>query len=683
MGRFRAVLAYWVVALGVFTPSAAYAYIDPATTTYIIQIVTALVVMLGVSLSIFLYKFNMVSAKVKYGLYGIFYRGQNKGGGASAASHDANERTYVLPECGLAGTSTPPSDEDMAALGEPADMERMPPDPSGVALGKRVYRGRLKAALPVVLAVCLSFVFIGCLDLFTQNSTLMPFKLFEVTPVLLACFAACFVILIVAVPLFRGKVFEILLSLALAVLIAGYVQGNFLNMGLGELTGDPIAWGDYLGMTIGSAVFWVCVFAAVFLLWRYAQPVWRGLMVFAPVILIIIQSVALMSVLGAGIENRDGVYGTVDQSGETLSIAGINELSAGNNTVVFLLDRLDEEIIVEIEGMDSAFFDRLDGFTRFKDNMSYYVSTFPSVTTMLTGHHFYFDGLVGDYFSYAWENAEMMHKMKERDVDIKLYMAKGYTYGSIEDLQGIASNILVPEYDFDERVALVKLLKLSGFRYAPMPAKPLFWLSPTEFADAVIMTAEASPYVTNDFAFYQMLLTERLRLSDAPGTFVFYHLLGPHDPLWMDENIQRVDQSTPARQAMGVFGIIYEYIEQMKALGIYEDATIIITGDHGFMQGDVLERPALTGLFVKPGGVYGTPLGTDETSVNPDHFAATIMAGMFGDAEGFGSTYLEASERDAVIREYIQNLRRYEVTGDGRDFSNWRYIGTLENKSDW
>ncbi|MCL1896410.1 MAG: hypothetical protein FWG03_07685 [Clostridiales bacterium] len=702
----RVVLAYWAIALCFFTPGAAYAYIDPATTTYIIQIITALVVTVGVSLSIFMYRFRMISAKLRYGLYGLLRRfktkgdgssgvdqspglsqSQSPGDGSSAPPAPSALKPYAFPDYAIPGSLQPPTEEDLAELGVPVPpgMERI--ERKGSKLGdpgKRGYFGRMKAALPALLSACLTFILFGCIDLAAQNSMDMPFRLSEAAPAVFACFAACFAASLFVLPLFRGLLYEILLALVVCVLIAGYIQGTFLNIGLGELTGDEILWGAYGGMMAGSAVFWACMAAAVFALWRFAKPAWRGLTVFAPLLLIVIQAVALVPVLGSSGANQDGIYGTEwGGSEETLSVAGIDELAREKNTIVFLLDRLDEEFVDEIEELDPHFFDSLDGFTKFDDNISYYVSTFPSVTAMLTGHRYYFDGPVSGYFDYAWENAGLMHELKARGTDIKLYMARGYIYDKPEQLQGIASNILVPEYDFDARVALVKLLKLSAFRYAPMPAKPAFWLSPTEFADAIYLTSAASPYITNDFAFYDMLTTQRLKKTDEGQAFFFYHLLGAHDPIRMDENIQQSYDSTPARQAMGAFGIVYEYIDQMKALGLYEDATIIITGDHGMMQEDGVSSPALTGLFVKPAGSYGAPLARSQAPVCPGELAATIMWSMFGDSGGFGPTYFDIGEGDPAVREYITNLKCYEITGDGRDFSNWEYTGMLENKSDW
>jgi hypothetical protein len=197
------------------------------------------------------------------------------------------------------------------------------------------------------------------------------------------------------------------------------------------------------------------------------------------------------------------------------------------------------------------------------------------------------------------------------------------------------------------------------------------------------LSAEASPFVTNDFAIYEMLTAKRLKKSGESASFTFLYMHGAHDPIMMDENIQPSNDSTPAQQAMGAFKIIYEYIDQLKQLGLYDDATIIITGDHGMLHGDNVERPSLVGLFVKPAGSSGAPLAISEAPVCPDELAATVMEGLLGSAEGYGRTYFDVKEGDQVTREYISDLKKYVITGDGRDFENWEYVGTIENKSDW
>jgi len=133
------------------------------------------------------------------------------------------------------------------------------------------------------------------------------------------------------------------------------------------------------------------------------------------------------------------------------------------------------------------------------------------------------------------------------------------------------------------------------------------------------------------------------------------------------------------RQATGCFKIVYDYLDQLKALGLYKDATIIITADHPDYVGDDLTKPMHAALFVKPGGVEGTPLAYSHAPVCPDELPGTVMEGLFGNREGFGPGYLDMKEGDPADREFDVNLNRYEIEGDGRDFANWSLIGTFSD----
>jgi len=48
-----------------------------------------------------------------------------------------------------------------------------------------------------------------------------------------------------------------------------------------------------------------------------------------------------------------------------------------------------------------------------------------------------------------------------------------------------------------------------------------------------------------------------------------------------------------------VFHIVYEYLDQLKQLGMYENSTIIIFGDHGARKNDTkpLEHAIVTAPF--------------------------------------------------------------------------------------
>ena len=560
MRRLRFALAYWVVALGFFVPSVAYAYIDPATTTYIVQIITALVVMLGVSLSIFLYKFNMVSAKAKYGLYGLVYRLRNKrateGGrpcdDADTGLGDDDARRYVPPDYVMLGTGRPPTTAEMDALGEPDGIDKVTKNANREKPWEKGFLGRLKSTMPLSLAISLSFILIGSMVAVIQNPGSIQFGLAKAMPVLVFATIVCFAALAVVLAVFRGRAYMFVVSVAAAILIAGYLQALFLNGGLGELTGDEIEWGMYSVSIVANSLFWLGVFVAVFLMMRFTKSAHRAFLVFVPFLIVFVQCVGLVSAMYERVDSGDSISAYWQESNERLTFKGIYEVAYERNTIVILLDRFDQSFVYTVLDDDPKFFEPLDGFTMFEDNISHSAKTFPSVTEKFTGHMFRWDQSDSDYFADAWAGRNFMHELVEQGVDVRLYTFFGFVYDDIEQVRGFASNIGEVDEVINDRIALVKLLKLSGFLHSPMLAKQVFWLSSDEFDHAIVFTGETMPYLVNDFAFYDSLVEQGLSVTDeSRAIFSYIHLNGPHPPLVMDENVEHVGRSSYLQQTKG------------------------------------------------------------------------------------------------------------------------------------
>ncbi|MDR2715907.1 MAG: hypothetical protein LBB46_04080, partial [Coriobacteriaceae bacterium] len=118
---------YWFLASLVVPSELAWGYIDPATTTYIIQVSTAIVVTVGVSLSIFLYRFQMIVTNLKVlahalarrlgkaGLGGSPRRGR-PGAGATAAGAGAAAGVGAGAAAG-AGSAAPLTEAEALAAG--------------------------------------------------------------------------------------------------------------------------------------------------------------------------------------------------------------------------------------------------------------------------------------------------------------------------------------------------------------------------------------------------------------------------------------------------------------------------------------------------------------------------------------------------------------------------------------
>ena len=171
---------------------------------------------------------------------------------------------------------------------------------------------------------------------------------------------------------------------------------------------------------------------------------------------------------------------------------------------------------------------------------------------------------------------------------------------------------------------------------------------------------------------------------------------GNADNTYIDENGDDVglDNSDQERQARGITRIVGEYLQDMKSLGVYDDATIIITSDHGDWYAS-MEMPTESTepiLLVKPSG-SGSEEGIKSSNAPVSHadFHASVLKAMGASADvysKYGYTYEEIGEDMQRTRTFyhifhdlheakIRGWLKYEITGDVTDFSNWTYTGDM------
>ena len=159
----------------------------------------------------------------------------------------------------------------------------------------RPFKKRLALSALVGLALPFTFVTVGILELFMNNIGLFPFTISDLlTPTLLLSLL-CFVILTAVGGLLKGWFLDIYLSLEAGFLLAGYLQGNFLNLNLGEMTGDPIDWSQYTGHGIFNTLVWMVLFLAPLIVFTFWDKIWRKLIVILPAVLIAMQTAGLVS----------------------------------------------------------------------------------------------------------------------------------------------------------------------------------------------------------------------------------------------------------------------------------------------------------------------------------------------------------------------------------------------------
>ncbi len=536
---------------------------------------------------------------------------------------------------------------------------------------ERRFLSRLGPALLIGAALAMTWCVFGPLDVTVRNATSLPFSYHDMLwPCLLGALL-CTVTVGVGLGLLRGRVYDLFLSLAAGFLLASYLQGTFLNLPLGKLDGTAIAWGEHVMHTLANTALWCVLVSLPRLIWALYRKAWKKSLVFLAVLIMGMQSAALVELFLAP---RDVNI----QRDEYLSAVGLYEVSDKQNVLVFLLDRLDNAYIDQVRKKDTGFFDRLDGFTYYPDNISEYNGTFPSLPCMLTGAPYRFDQPAARYFASAWEKAQLLPALREAGYATKVYTGEWYAYSDIWQLHDQVDNISAGRLAPNKTKILKYTMLLTGYRYLPHALKATFWLSTSDFDKLVQVNAGDPPYVVDDYAFYQGLMQSGLSVQGQRKNFALYHLNGCHPPIQLTEDIRQVDASTVRAQTMGCFNIVYAYLDQLKALNLYKDATIIITGDHGIASGT-----ETTGLFVKPAGSDDVPLVISHAPQSAAYFQATLLNAAGCAVPAQSPTYADIAADATEPRTIFCRVEdaagqeecvQYEVVGDAQNKANWREV---------
>lgn len=573
---------------------------------------------------------------------------------------------------------------------------------------KLPYRGftrkeRLVPSILLSLAIPFTLFFFGPFEAICKNSEMLDFTFMDLFV------PSFFISLAVAAALFlivwnlSGRVFDIVYTILFGIGFMLYLQGNYLNLGLNAVEGDGVGVSSYGGTAmIINLIIWIAVIAAALvsvILIRKNREVVRLAMIVAMVAVVGVQVMmfTLLSFttnawtpLNQRYESSSEASEANDYLPSILTNANLTELSSEGNVIWFVVDRFDHTYFQKMMKTDPAFFDNLDGFTLYDNHITKYARTFPSIAYMLTGkENDYSTGRI-EYFENAYTNGTFLKELKENGYKVNVYTEKYYAYHDANVFDGVVDNLSSSDvYEVRDRMGLWgDMTRLTLFRYLPFFAKG--WvgvINTSDFNGYIEYEANKPLFDSGMKDVYDWMTAEDFTTFEGNKNFSFIHINGCHMPnsyyedfsLVLDEN-DKWDSNLAMRVS---FKLVNYYIDQLKDLGLYEDATIIITGDHASAISDTkdLSGSRVTTLMVKKKGESGTPMAVNSAPVEQGQIQASIFQ-----SEGivpkndYGTSIFEVQEGDDVKRYYhFQKtvsggddvLVVYEVVGDAKDFKNW------------
>ena len=208
----------------------------------------------------------------------------------------------------------------------------------------RRFSERLLTSGAAVLAFVFTFIMFGPFELFISNMSYFVFSAKQLLPPIILFGIAVFAAATVLFALLRGKVFNAVISLVLGITVAGYIQGNYINIDHGALDGTAVAWHDFRWQMLGNLLIWAVIILIPIIFCYFSRDVWKSFVRIVSLAIVVMQvfgTVYLVVKSAYQIKNDvsgDGYFECSEQF----------KVSKNKNTIVFLLDRMDKKYMDEL-----------------------------------------------------------------------------------------------------------------------------------------------------------------------------------------------------------------------------------------------------------------------------------------------------------------------------------------------
>lgn len=528
--------------------------------------------------------------------------------------------------------------------------------------------------------------FISCIyapfELYAVNTQDLWFTLKDFWYIPLACGAFAMIAASILGLLFSGTLLNIYTGVIFGAGISLYVQGNFLNLKVGEMTGSNIDWTQYRGRMILNLILWlliICIITALCIAGnqmkkqKIVSKTISVVSLFMTAMLLVTLAVLIVPCLRTDSEKRpEEGYPT---NKDLLS------LSDNDNVLVFVLDTYDINYFKQALEEAPEFEEQLDGFVWFDNFSGCYPLTTWAVPFMLSGNYC----KQGDPFAQVAINSEQrlyLDELAENGYELSLYTQHNLIP---ERAREKAINFVDADCIISDRKAFtVSLYSLVICKYFPDICKPAAWLSPNAFEARRRLDSEHRIYATDNLLLADCLDQQDVTANADHPQFKFIHIEGTHLPSNIDEWGHRTEDASLIEEIpfKGSLRLVLRYMDEMKALNVYDDSTIIVTADHGInsKDGDFHDTFSCPVFLVKPRGARG-PLTVNHTPSSQSDLGATILdlAGVDTNLNSYGvSVFDENGEREkkryyykvvasgsSAAGETLYTLTEYEVSPDG------------------
>ncbi len=466
-----------------------------------------------------------------------------------------------------------------------------------------------------------------------------------------------------------------------------FVQSNFLAWNYGVFDGEGVQWARHTGKGWLELVLWIG-----FLTWACIRP--RQLVLQSRFICLLLIAVQFGLLAFTSLQQGTGFW---RQAGSGSGApAGVYEYSRNGNVLHVILDAFQTDVFAELVAEEDLT-SKLDGFVLYRENMGIAAHTAFAVPALFTGEIYQGNESPSTYYARCIDEKGFPNRLHEAGYRVnllpRLMMDKGR-----HDQHYRVPDTFGGNPGFQRQQAAWQLLDVGLFRLVPHSAKKMVYNGGHWRLSSLLATPAAHRSI-HQRAFWQDYIGRITPVLDEPA-YHFLHIMSPHPPygIFADGSpspeplpLKRENYKHEARYSLRVF---MEHLERLKQLGIYQDALIVLQGDHGVNFDPVVEGAAIdlpvgrapTLLATKLPGQSG-PLRISLAPTTIAEVPVTVMDAL-GINNSFPGTPVNKQTADTMrsrgFFEHIGHdrtvpvLRRYQVDGSVFDPTVWRSLGDLE-----
>lgn len=486
----------------------------------------------------------------------------------------------------------------------------------------------LLALLPVTLFFAMLYIF-GPTEVYFGNLGEFAFSYSDFVFAMLAKAVLYTLICALVISLLPERVFYIVLCIVLGIGIAAYTQLMFFNESLKANAGVGVDWSEFTPQLACNTIIWLVLIglpiAAGIVFRKY-----RKLMItVGSAFLLCVQLAGAASLVFSHPEDWKRTYEEVG-----LGMTGDAQftVSENKNIIVFLLDYFSNDYLTEILAAYPDALEPLKDFTYYSNADSTYFSTFPSVSHMLTSYPYDNTKTIDEWHADSWNSAranayyDALAKAGYRSYVFSTCFKA--TIGQATDMQGKIANIALQrlsDIQVNRDLLTKQLLLLSGYRLAPYLIKPKLAGGSEFLSTSVVRLTYQSgeiPLYMENFEYFEALKQHGLRTDASSNYFIFQHLNGTHQNYTTNEYCEQSDKSVTslAQTGKGCLYLLDHYFNELKRLGVYDDATIIVTSDHG----DAGTCPQII-YFIKTAGETHDSYLENTAPISHKEFMPTVL----------------------------------------------------------